>query len=80
MDNMENMDFETMRDKQAGELMQLLDERRMKELQLRLEDMNEFDVAEFLSEITECRWCSGSFPSRWRPTYLQISTRPSRSR
>ena len=47
MDNMENMDFETMRDKQAGELMQLLDERRMKELQLRLEDMNEFDVAEF---------------------------------
>ena len=51
MDNMENMDFETMRDKQAGELMQLLDERRMKELQLRLEDMNEFDVAEFLSEI-----------------------------
>ena len=37
MDNMENMDFEAMRDKQADELMQLLDERRMKELQLRLE-------------------------------------------
>ena len=55
MDNMENMDFETMRDKQAGELMQLLDERRMKELQLRLEDMNEFDVAEFLSEIGDNR-------------------------
>ena len=31
MDNMENMDFEAMRDKQADELMQLLDERRMKE-------------------------------------------------
>lgn len=55
MDNMENMDFETMRDKQADELMQLLDERRMKELQLRLEDMNEFDVAEFLSEIGDNR-------------------------
>ena len=35
--------------------MQLLDERRMKELQLRLEDMNEFDVAEFLSEIGDNR-------------------------
>lgn len=55
MDNMENMDFEAMRDKQADELMQLLDERRMKELQLRLEDMNEFDVAEFLSEIDDNR-------------------------
>ena len=52
---MENMDFEAMRDKQADELMQLLDERRMKELQLRLEDMNEFDVAEFLSEIGDNR-------------------------
>ena len=55
MDNMENMYFEAMRDKQADELMQLLDERRMKELQLRLEDMNEFDVAEFLSEIGDNR-------------------------
>ena len=55
MDNMENMDFEAMRDKQADELMQLLDERRMTELQLRLEDMNEFDVAEFLSEIGDNR-------------------------
>ena len=55
MDNMENMDFEAMRDKQADELMQLLDERRMKELQLRLEDMNEFDVAEFLSVIGDNR-------------------------
>ncbi len=55
MDNMENMDFEAMRDKQADELMQLLDERRMKELQLRIEDMNEFDVAEFLSEIGDNR-------------------------
>ena len=55
MENMENMDFEAMRDKQADELMQLLDERRMKELQLRLEDMNEIDVAEFLTEIGDNR-------------------------
>ena len=55
MDNTENMDFEAKRTKQADELMQLLDERRMKELQLRLEDMNEFDVAEFLSEIGDNR-------------------------
>lgn len=51
----ENMDFEAMRDKQADELMRLLDERRMKELQLQLEDMNEFDVAEFLTEIGDNR-------------------------
>lgn len=55
MENMENMDFEAMRDKQADELMQMLDERRMKQLQLRLEDMNEFDVAEFLTEIGDNR-------------------------
>ena len=55
MDNMENMDFEAKRLKQADELMQLLNERRMKELQLRLEAMNEFDVAEFLSEIGDNR-------------------------
>lgn len=55
MENMENMDFEAMRDKQADELMRMLDERRMKQLQLRLEDMNEFDVAEFLTEIGDNR-------------------------
>lgn len=51
MDNIENMDFEAIHEKQSDELMELLDSRRMKELQTRLEDMNEFDVAEFLSEI-----------------------------
>lgn len=55
MDNIENMDFEAMHEKQSDELMELLDSRRMKELQLRLEDMNEFDVAEFLSEIGDNR-------------------------
>jgi len=48
-------DFEAMHDKQSDELMELLDSRRMKQLQLKLEDMNEFDVAEFLTEINDNR-------------------------
>ena len=55
MDNIENMDFEAIHEKQSDELMELLDSRHMKELQPRLEDMNEFDVAEFLSEIGDNR-------------------------
>ena len=55
MDDIENMDFEAIHEKQSDELMELLDSRRMKELQVRLEDMNEFDVAEFLSEIGDNR-------------------------
>ena len=55
MDNTENMDFDAIHEKQSDELMELLDSRRMKELQTRLEDMNEFDVAEFLSEIGDNR-------------------------
>lgn len=55
MDNIENMDFEAIHEKQSDELMELLNSRRMKELQTRLEDMNEFDVAEFLSEIGDNR-------------------------
>lgn len=55
MDNIENMDFEAIHEKQSDELMELLDSRCMKELQTRLEDMNEFDVAEFLSEIGDNR-------------------------
>ena len=55
MENMENMDFEAIHDRQSDELMELLNEHRMKELQHRLEDMNEFDVAEFLTEINDGR-------------------------
>lgn len=55
MDNIENMDFEAIHEKQSDELMELLDSRHMKGLQTRLEDMNEFDVAEFLSEIGDNR-------------------------
>lgn len=45
------MDFETMHDRQFEELAGLLDAQRMKSLQNRLEEMNEFDVAEFLTEV-----------------------------
>ena len=55
MENIENLDFEAMHEKQFDELMELLDSRRMKELQLMLEDMNEFDVAGFLTEIDDNR-------------------------
>ncbi len=47
----EGMDFETMHDRQFEELSGLLDAQRMKALQNRLEEMNEFDVAEFLAEV-----------------------------
>ena len=45
------MDFEAIHERQNEELTELLDRRDMKRLQQRLEDMQEFDVAEFLSEI-----------------------------
>jgi len=45
--------FDSQREKQFEELNTLLENRSMRALQLKLEDMNEFDVAEFLSEIDE---------------------------
>lgn len=45
--------FDSQREKQFEELNELLENRGMRALQLKLEDMNEFDVAEFLSEIDE---------------------------
>ena len=47
----EGMDFETMHDRQFEELSGLLDAQRMKALHIRLEELNEFDVAEFLTEV-----------------------------
>ena len=51
----EIMDFDTMQEKRSDELMELLDNREMKQLQRRMEEMNEFDVAEFLSELDDNR-------------------------
>ncbi|MGX8692796.1 MAG: magnesium transporter [Clostridia bacterium] len=44
-----------MQEKHSDELLELLDQHNMKELKLRMEDMNEFDLAEFLSEIDDKR-------------------------
>ena len=51
----ELMDFETLQEQRADELTELLDQRDMHQLKLRMEDMNEFDVAEFLAEIQDKR-------------------------
>jgi len=57
MENKEvrELDFETIHEKRTDELTHLLDNRDMKQLQKRMEEMNEFDVAEFLSEIGDKR-------------------------
>lgn len=58
MDEMENnelMDFEALQEKRSDELTELLDRRDMKQLQRRMEEMNEFDVAEFLTQIEDNR-------------------------
>ena len=47
------MDYEAILDKKTDELTELLDKRDMKALQKRMEELNEFDVAEFLSEIDD---------------------------
>ena len=49
------MDFEALVEKRSDELTELLDKRDMKQLKRRMEEMNEFDVAEFLSEIGDNR-------------------------
>ena len=48
---MDNQDYEALRDR----LFELLDSRNLKELQLMLEDMNEFDISEFLTELDNTR-------------------------
>ena len=52
---LEAMDYEAIQEKQYGELSELLEKKDRKALQQRLEDMNEFDVAEFLSQIDDAR-------------------------
>lgn len=52
---MEAMDFEAVHEKRSDELTELLDNRNMKQLKQRMEELNEFDVAEFLTEIDDNR-------------------------
>ena len=54
-ENTSVMDFDAIQEKRTDELMQLLDNRDMKQLQRRMEEMNEVDVAEFLSELDDNR-------------------------
>ena len=49
------MDYDAIQEKQYDELTQLLEQKDHKTLRERLEDMNEFDVAEFLSELEDAR-------------------------
>lgn len=56
MDERENeaqIDYEAIQEQRTDELTELLDKRDMKGLQRRMEEMNEFDVAEFLAEIDD---------------------------
>ena len=54
-ENLETMDYEAIHEKRSDELTELLDARNMKQLKQRMEEMNEFDVAEFLTEIEDNR-------------------------
>ena len=55
IENIEAMDFDLLVEKRSDELTELLDKRDMKQLKRRMEEMNEFDVAEFLTEIGDNR-------------------------
>ncbi len=52
---LEAMDYEAIQEKQYDELTQLLEQKDRKTLRQRLEQMNEFDVAEFLSELEDAQ-------------------------
>ncbi len=51
----ETMDYDVIHEQRSDELTELLDSRDMKQLQRRMEELNEFDVAEFLSQIEDNR-------------------------
>jgi magnesium transporter len=51
----EAMDYEALQEQRNDELTALLDNRSMRTLKQRMEEMNEFDVAEFLSGIEDNR-------------------------
>ena len=54
-EELQGIDFEAIHEKRTDELTELLDTRDMKQLKKRMEEMNEFDVAEFLTEIGDKR-------------------------
>ena len=52
---LQKLDYEPLQEQRTDELSELLESREMKRLQLKMEELNEFDVAEFLSEIRDKR-------------------------
>ena len=52
---LETMDYESIHEKISDELKELLEKHDMKQLQRRMEELNEFDVAEFLSQIDDAQ-------------------------
>ena len=52
-EKLETMEYEAIHDKWTDELTELLNKRDMKQLKQRMEELNEFDVAEFLAEIDD---------------------------
>ena len=52
-EKLETMDYEAIHEKWTDELTELLNKRDMKQLKQRMEELNEFDVAEFLAEIDD---------------------------
>ena len=55
LQNNESLDFDALQEKRGEELMALLERKNMRALKARLEDMNEFDAASFLSAIGDKR-------------------------
>ena len=55
LETQEALDYEAIQEQQDDELTTLLNNRNMRALKQRMEEMNEFDVAEFLSEIPDNR-------------------------
>ncbi|MBQ5787009.1 MAG: magnesium transporter [Oscillospiraceae bacterium] len=54
-DTLDTLDYDSLQEKRTDELTDLLDSRNMRTLKQRMEEMNEFDVAEFLSGIQDNR-------------------------
>ena len=54
-ENPESLDYESIQERRNDELTELLESRNVKELQRRMEEMNEYDVAQFLTELEDKR-------------------------
>ncbi|MBQ2159797.1 MAG: magnesium transporter [Oscillospiraceae bacterium] len=54
-DTLDTLDYDSLQEQRTDELTDLLDSRNMRTLKQRMEEMNEFDVAEFLSGIQDNR-------------------------